>query len=714
MRIIPRRAETELEDPFRTPEQLALAMPLIALIGLMLVVSAVVAGGSGRVVALVAVGALGLCAIAPTALIEVYVTRPLRKALAQVRAARDGRASEGGFTSGVVADLVHLARDIQAAQANLVAHDDTVERCERMVAAGDKAVRAFRLQTEELREAADQRDDPHDRSVRADIAELVEAVKSLCDAPAAGLDGAVERLEAMLVYIAETLERIEARDNQIEGGVGRVEKGVADLARLVAREAEAVRGVVSDGGPSARRDLAAAVVEEKVARERVLERIDTMEARLAAKLNEAPAPDAIAIAQAIHVDAEADRRALREDAASGQLEAVARLAEGLSPGAVVEALRVELGAVAQAVSQLAEGSTARALAEPGAIVEALRSELSRVAEAFVRLDGVRRADPDAAERAAECLAQFEDIVAERLRTHGEDYARRLDAVESRVVDRIVAIGRDNEAATLAALTRAARQITEAANWLDSTGARHAGTHLGEQAWERLAADVQGIAKIVEALAAPVTQRPAADETHALAQTQAASLCALEERFVAPALMEARDLAARIEDAMGRGDLSIVKAVAENTARLDALARLQDERLEGLEAQLKQGRPAVEVPKWRSGAPLDDLGVSLRPAAVQAKSAGAVVKLVVSMADALDFRFSHIEAALEHLVTSDLRRDDVLDAGFVALASQLQWASQSLKAGLSDFASASAALAEEVARSNDAVASAKALPAARKF
>jgi hypothetical protein len=345
MRIIPRQAETETEAPFRTPEQLALAMPLVAMIGLMVVVSAVATGGAKPVVALVAVGGFGLCAAAPMALIELYVTRPLRGALAELRAARDGRASGAAFASGVVADLVQLARDIQAA----------------------RAVPVSPLQAE---------------TSRAQIVALTEAVKALRAAP----DAAVERQEAVLVYIAESLERLEAR-----GGV----EGVADLPRLIARETEILQGVISSGEFSLRADIAGAVAEEQLGRAHVLERLDALETRLAARLAR---PDA------------------SDDLRAGQRK-----------------------------------------------IDAL-------------------------------MARFDEAGLDGLSAQGDAQARRLDEIERRVLEQILGVGRDRDAATLAAFMQAAGRIGEAA-------AARSG-----EAWERLGGDMQGIAKAVEALAASARER----------------------------------------------------------------------------------------------------------------------------------------------------------------------------------------------------------------
>jgi hypothetical protein len=634
MRISPRRAEADFEGPFRTPEQLALAMPLIAMIGLMVVVSAVATGGSAVVVALVALGGFGLCALAPMALIDVYVTRPLRRALAQLRAARDGEAREGGLAPGVIGDLVHLARDIHAAQAGLGRYDATVEQCERMVAAGEEALRALRVQSASLAERAA----PGDRRLegsRAEIAELAEVVKGLRAAPAAGLDGAVERLESMLVYIAETLERIEARERPAESGLGPVEQGVADLARLVAREAENIQGALSSGGLTMRTDLAGVVVEEKIGRDRLLERLDALETNLSAKLGEAPSPDAREIAQAIHAEAEANRRALREDAASGRLEAVAadlsraaagiaqglppapdsnaiaatlaRLAEGMGPGPIVEALRGELNAAAplsdelraelaaltQAVARLVQEAAERAPVDPAPVVEALRAELSRVAEACARPDAgrARSAEPQGGDLASlhagldavlesvtrlsqdrqapagaaggadpllAATSDFGEVVAERLRQHNETHARRLDEIEARVVDKILAVERDNDATTRTALLRATRQIGEAASRLDCAAAAP-----GDDAGARLEAEVQGVARAVEALSASALQR--LDDV-ALSLAGASARAAREALDVEP-----------LRQGLGEAEARLTSALAQVTAQVG-------ERLGAFEAQ----------------------------------------------------------------------------------------------------------------------------------
>ena len=101
---------------------------------------------------------------------------------------------------------------------------------------------------------------------------------------------------------------------------------------------------------------------------------------------------------------------------------------------------------------------------------------------------------------------------------------------------------------------------------------------------------------------------------------------------------------------------------------------------------------------RTGA--DGKDAAAKPRAGEPKSSGAVAKLVVSMADALDFRFSHIETALADLAErlggpQPAREDDTLNLSVSSLAQELHSASQALKSGLSDFVGVSAALAAPI-------------------
>jgi hypothetical protein len=145
------------------------------------------------------------------------------------------------------------------------------------------------------------------------------------------------------------------------------------------------------------------------------------------------------------------------------------------------------------------------------------------------------------------------------------------------------------------------------------------------------------------------------------------------------------------------------------SRLDPLAELPA-LTRDLRAILAQA-PAGD--DWRSA--LDALGARLAltldaverrlqaqftttaapPVAAPAAS-GAVASLVVSMADALDARFSQIEAGLIDLEARLIGGDNArLDADVAALATQLKSASSALKTNLSDFVGVSAALVEEI-------------------
>ena len=595
----------EAEAPFRAPEQLALAMPLIAVSALIVVVSAVALGASGPVVAILAVVGFGLCAVAPMALIEAYVSRPLRGALAQLRAARDGR-SEGGpaFASGALADLVHIARDLQAAQANAGA--ESLSPFEALVGAGEEAARALRLQAESVAEAAADGESQINRAAQACFADIAQAIKSMRDAPvAAGFDGAVERLESMLVYIAETQERAEAKDRQFESAFVRVEAGMADLARFVARESETVQGALSSHGLLARNDIADALAQEKGGRARVLERLDTLEARLA-KGAEGAAAEVARLAEAIRADiarrpsgdvklddiAAALSRLARDFAAREPIDAtlrgVSETLEACFQQADFTGLRTDVRETAVAVA--AQVDTLRAPAgldrsDLSAALADTAAELSRqMADLGEHLAAGRgeeaRELAEAARGLIETTACLEAQAREGAATGFDGIGERLDALGARVEERLRTQGREHDKAFREAV---------------------AGT---PEALERLGVELQAFAHAVEAREGRLESQTsdaftlASGDLGAVAQRLEAALARLaaqgeEERRLAETVESAlADVAARTESAaLRQGERLDDFAKQTVVPARDALAGATRE-FAAVRARFEAGEPAL--------------------------------------------------------------------------------------------------------------------------
>jgi hypothetical protein len=551
MKSIPARDIPEADASFRAPEQFALAMPLIAVLGLVVVVSAVALGASGPIIALVAVGGFGLCAVAPMALIEAFVTRPLRGALAQLRAARDGRHERGpAFASGVLADLVHIARDIQAAQANI--GPASLSPFQAMADANEEAARALRHQAESVAEAAADGESQIARAAQTCFADIAEAIKSMSDAPdAAGFEAAFERAEAM--------------DRHFEGAFGRVEVGMADLARLVARETETVQGTLSSSGLLVRNDIADALAQEKGGRARVLERLNTLENRLA--------KGADGVAAEVARLAEARRSSTGAPAGDGRLDDIAaalsrleaEIAQALARPAPAEGIGEDLRGLAVVVARLAKDFAAR---EP--FDAALRGLSETLAACFQEADfaGLRA---DVRETAAAVAGQVETLrvpagldrndlnaelagivatgveaISARLGARDETDAQRLEALGARVEDRLLALGREHAQTTQDAV----REI-------------------GEASWERLGAEMQAVARAVEALDGRFKSK--APDAFALATD---NLGAVARRLE---VAQAR-LAAQGEDARRLAE-TVQSALAEVAARTESAAQRQGERLD---------------------------------------------------------------------------------------------------------------------------------------
>jgi hypothetical protein len=543
------------EGSLRSPAQLAFAMPLIAVAALMLVVCALVLGGSTQLVAIVAVGGFGLCALAPMALIDIFVGRPLRAAAARLRAARDGRPIQESapFAAGIVADLVHLADDIRAGHAQIGKYGATLTQCEKMLAAGEEAIRGFRLQSEELAQATALGDSQLRRASQAQFAEIAEAVKALrATTPAGNLDGAVERIEAMLVYVAEALDRRDANDKVVEGAFGRVERSFTELGRLVTRETEALQRSVSNSAVSVRNDLALAETEDTTARARVIERIETAEARLLAKLVDAAPPDTARTAELIRAESEATRRALRDK---------------------LEETSQKLDAAVLNLSRSGAADDPRARDELQRITSALAAASETLARNLARLD----ATPPAATGVGELLARGLAEIGERLSAETTTQAERLEAVESRVVQQILAIERDAESTTLTALMRTTKQLGEAVQKLEA-----AGTAKGAEA-SHASAQLQALGKTVEAIAERLeaASLPLAAEARDAFSATSREIAAMREGLEAA---RGEFAAAASDSAVLRLDFaahgaSVGEALETLVARVEAAVQIEAGRLQ---------------------------------------------------------------------------------------------------------------------------------------
>lgn len=347
------------EGPFRAPEHLALAMPLLSVIGVTGVVAAAATGQSTLVVALVAVAGFGLCALAPMALLEVYFGRPLRAALAHLRAARDGKAAPGAPPPGVIGDLVAVARDIDAGRAAAEGLRGALTLWEQLAAAGDETIRAFRLQTQELAkelaETAVRREGEQGASPLAEISEALRALKGA--EPAVPIEAAMERIEQMLIYLAETAERRDGKDKQADESFERVEQAMSEIATLIAREAQVLRS-----------DIAATVEDDKATQSLQFERVETLEARVLSRL---ASPETAGLAQTIRAEAEATRQMFSAKGApppDPRLAALDRLAEWPALRTAIETALARLDAgevVARGVAQLSERMVEQTQAQAG-------------------------------------------------------------------------------------------------------------------------------------------------------------------------------------------------------------------------------------------------------------------------------------------------------------------------------------------------------------
>jgi hypothetical protein len=423
------RADAELDPGLRSPEQLAFALPLTAVLGVMIVVSAVATGGSAHLVAIAAVGGFAVCAVIPMALMEAFVGRPLRAALRQLRAARDGRPTpaERPFSFGLVGDLVRVAADIRAAHLNLERQGGALARYEQMVVAGDEAIRAFRLQSEELAASAASGETHLKRSAQSQFSEIADAIKLLrASLPGQSFEGSVERIETMLVYLAESMERSETRDKRADDTLGRLERAFADIPRVVARETETVGGSVANAALSVRNDLASAVADDKAAQARLIERFEGFETRVLARLADIGSADIGKFAELVRHEADSTRRALRE-----RLEAGARAG---APGDEREKGRIDevaadLTRVGEILVNVAEQLSLRVAALDRIADEALPAAQGALETATQHLDAAAAGLAAPAETPVDLAP-----VGEALATFSKAIGQRLEAVEARIAD----------------------------------------------------------------------------------------------------------------------------------------------------------------------------------------------------------------------------------------------------------------------------------------
>ena len=271
------------QGPFRGPERLALAIPLTSAIGLTLVVTAAATGQPMPVVALLAVSGFCVNALASIALLEFYLGRPLRAALAHLRAARDGLEAPGAPPPGMIGDLVAVARDIAARRADADLLRGALTQWERRTVAGDAAIRALHLQTEQLAATAVRSDSELRWTTQSQFAEISEALTALKGA--ASTDGATERVEQMLVYLSDAARRRDAGDMQAGEALGRIERTLTETLRLIAHETQALHEAVSSAALTVRDDIAATVADDNAAQSRQFERVEALEARVLAGLD---------------------------------------------------------------------------------------------------------------------------------------------------------------------------------------------------------------------------------------------------------------------------------------------------------------------------------------------------------------------------------------------------------------------------------------------
>jgi len=289
-----------------------------------------------------------------------------------LRAARDGRETQGAAPGGVIGDLVAAARDIGAGQASAGQLREALTQWRQMATVGDETIRAFRRQCEELAEASVQGEALWRRSAQTQFAEIADALKSMkAIAPAPSAEGATERIEQTLT----------------------------DIVRLIGREAQALRETVSAAALTVRNDIAATVADDKGVQGRQAERLEALEARVLTKLDTAG-----------RMEAEATRRALLE-----RLDALSRAQPGPEVFAREIAVLVEQTQAQAGRLEEIEGNVARKVGErEDKTLAALGRTADKLRNAIDRLDAL------SASAATVAAMQNEDLRA------------ALQAVESEV------------------------------------------------------------------------------------------------------------------------------------------------------------------------------------------------------------------------------------------------------------------------------------------
>jgi hypothetical protein len=364
----------------------------------------------------------------------------------------------------------------------------------------------------------------------------------------------------------------------------------------------------------------------------------------------------------------------------------------------------------------------------------------------------------------EALTRFES----QLDALAGDQAERMDELETRVVGHVAALDRTEVASALTVFRELSRELGEAVSRLGAAPdpeSQPANALIGDLG-ERLDALARTHSDKLDALELRLATQGASFDRTAVATALGAlramgqTMQATTERFeAAVAAVEAHASAPLASPDLG----TLAGEIAEIGGRLDAFASVQAEEvrrivaksgadgaavdelrhdlrdlgarlaqsLADLTARLEQqstsGAPASDGPALRDE--FDRLGgrladtlfdlerrmaahVTARPAAAavapsESRSPGAVAKVVVSLADSLDFRFSQIELSLAELSlkapgAAGRQENAATAAEMTSILTQVRAASDALKAGLSEFIGVSAALAEDVSVTKRAI------------
>jgi hypothetical protein len=299
----------------------------------------------------------------------------------------------------------------------------------------------------------------------------------------------------------------------------------------------------------------------------------------------------------------------------------------------------------------------------------------------------------------ETAAQFGDI-AGRLDALASAQGDRLDSLELRLAARDASIDRTAVAGALTAFRALGQSLQEATSRFETATAAveaKARELLPAPDLAPLAGEIAEIGGRLDAFAASQAEAVAALAARldgeggrhyvAVRESEAEAVDALRGELRAVGDQVAQTLGAFA----ARLDLPPAPRAAESEPpalrdEFDRLGGRLAETLADLERRLTMagvGRPAAEL---------------AAPSAT--KSPGALAKIVVSLADSLDFRFSQIEQSLAELSTKwqvgDPRRETATTlAEITAVLTQVNSASEVLKTGLSDFIGVSAALMEDV-------------------